>query len=211
MTSAFRAATLVALALAFPQTLPARHVDRARLMRDVTTLRSTEFEGREAGSPGGIRARRWIVEQFSSSGVTPFMAAFEHPFEFDGRHAANVIGLLDGKERMTRTFLLTAHYDHLGVRNGAMYPGADDNASGVAALLAVLRHFKEQPPRHSFVVAALDAEEQGQRGAKALLASGAIASGNSALAINLDMVSRSPRRTVCGRHLLLALAGRRSA
>lgn len=174
-------------------------VDRAQLIRDVSTLSGTSFEGRAAGSPGGIRARRWLVEQFGAAGIHALAASgYEQPFTADGRAAANVVGRIEGRAPGTGVIVLTAHYDHLGVRDGVVYPGADDNASGVAALLAAGRSLAKVPPRHSFVLAALDAEEMGQRGARALLASGAVwgtaPRRTIALNINLDMVSRSAAR-----------------
>jgi Zn-dependent M28 family amino/carboxypeptidase len=170
-------------------------LDRSRLLRDVRVLADGEFEGRATGSPGGLRARRWLVEQFRVAGIKPPAGSgYEQPFDVDGRTAANVIGWIEGRAATARTIVITAHYDHLGIRNGVLYPGADDNASGVAALLAAARDLAQDQPRHSFVLAALDAEERGQRGALALLAAGTIPRQTIALNINLDMVSRSATR-----------------
>src|SRR5690606_24324404 len=90
----------------------------------------------------------------------------------------------------------TAHYDHLGVRQGRIHPGADDNASGVAVLLAAARHFAAHRPRHTMIFAALDAEEQGLRGAEALVESIPDIRERVALNVNLDMVSRSDRNEI---------------
>ena len=170
-------------------------VDRAHLMRDVSTLSSAPFDGRAPGSPGSLRARRWLVEQFGASGIRPLGASgYEQRFTVDGHAAANIVGRIEGRTPDAGVIVLTAHYDHLGVRNGVLYPGADDNASGVAALLAAGRNLAGAPPRHAFVLAALDAEEMGQRGARALLASGMVPRRAMALNINLDMVSRSAAR-----------------
>ena len=65
-----------------------------------------------------------------------------------------------------RYLVVSAHYDHLGVEDGQIYNGADDNASGVAALLAAARHFRAPPAHHSLVLAAFDAEELGLVGAR---------------------------------------------
>ena len=170
-------------------------VDRAQLMRDVSTLSHLSFEGRAAGSPGGMRARQWLIEQFGAVGIPPLAASgYEQRFTADGRAAANIVGRIGGRAPNSGVIVLTAHFDHLGVRNGMVYPGADDNASGVAALLAAGRDLMKVAPRHPFVLAALDAEEVGQRGAQALLASGMVPRGTIVLNINLDMVSRSARR-----------------
>jgi Zn-dependent M28 family amino/carboxypeptidase len=206
----------VALLLQLPlgaQTAPVRHVDRARLMRELAVLASPEFEGRRTGTPGALKARQWIVEQFRVAGLMPAGASeYLQPFTFsttDRRallpggqpfrtehSAANVIGRLAGREPRARTLVVTAHYDHLGIRNGTLYPGADDNASGVVALLAAARAFKANPPRHPMLFAALDGEEQGQHGARALIDSSLIDRRAVAMNINLDMVSRSDRREI---------------
>jgi Zn-dependent M28 family amino/carboxypeptidase len=206
----------VALLLQIPlgaQTAPARHIDRARLMRELAVLASPEFEGRQTGTPGSIKARQWMVEQFRAAGLAPAgVSEYLQPFTFSttdrrallpgGRpfrtdySAANVIGHLAGREPRARTLIVTAHYDHLGIRNGVLYPGADDNASGVVALLAAARYFRENPPRHPMMFAALDGEEQGQHGARALLDSSLVERRAIAMNINLDMVSRSDRREI---------------
>jgi hypothetical protein len=187
---------------------PARHVERSQLMRDVTTLASPEFEGRRTGTPGSLRARNWIVHEFSEIGLTPVNGSgYAQPFTFATRDAravlpggrpyttehsgTNVVGWIAGRDPRAATIVITAHYDHLGIREGRLYPGADDNASGVTVLLAAARYFREHQPRHPMVFAALDAEELGQRGAKALIASDVLPRGRVGLNVNLDMLSRN--------------------
>ena len=183
------------------------HVDRARLIRDVTTLASPAFEGRRTGTRGALDARRWLVDAFREAGLTPGGTdGFLQPFPLlrrdsdpssasapsaEAGSAANVIGLVAGREPRRKRLVITAHYDHLGIRDGVLYPGADDNASGVAVLLAAARHFIRNPPRHPVMFAALDAEEIGLRGARALIDSPLLPRSGIAMAINLDMVSRS--------------------
>jgi Zn-dependent M28 family amino/carboxypeptidase len=191
----------------------ARHVDRAQLMRDVDTLSAPAFEGRRTGTPGALRARQWLVDQFRSIGLVPGgTAAYLQPFTFHAREAggpgrrkgpgssdyaaANVIGRIPGHEIPERVFVVTAHYDHLGIRDGITYPGADDNASGVAVLLAAARHFVRNRPRHTLVFAALDAEELGLRGARALVDSALLSRGAVAMNVNVDMVARNDRNEI---------------
>ena len=191
---------VVIVVLQLPSTAaqsPARHVDRAQLMRDVTTLSSPAFEGRRTGTAGALKARQWIVEQFRDTGLTPAgTQEYLQPFKVRDADAANVIGRLTGREPGARTLVITAHYDHLGVRNGRLYPGADDNASGVATLLAAARHFRANPPRHPTLFAAVDSEEDGLRGARALVDSRLIDRRGTAMNLNLDMVSKSDRREI---------------
>ena len=77
----------------------------------------------------------------------------------------------------------------VGVRNGEIYNGADDDASGTSALFALAEYFKKNPPKHSIVLAAFDAEELGLRGAAHFLEANTIAKENIALNINLDTLS----------------------
>jgi len=190
-----------------------RRVDRARLMRDVAALTSPAFEGRRVGSAGALKVRQWLVGEFRATGLTPAgTEGFLQPFTVtprdtttqpsDGRPAdaeraaANVLGRVPGRDLRAKWIVVTAHHDHLGIRDGVLYPGADDNASGVAVLLAAAREFAQHPPRHPMMFAALDAEEVGQRGARTLVDSPLLPRGALALTINVDMVSRSARNEI---------------
>ncbi len=186
--------SMLTLCSAGAQTSP--RVDRLQLMRDVTTLAAPVMEGRRAASAGGLLARGYLVERFTAIGLTPGgTAGYLQPFTTMNRNievgAANVIGRVPGSDSRAKTIVVTAHYDHLGIRDGATYHGADDNGSGVAALLAAARHFVSSRPRHSMLFAALDAEEIGHRGAAALLGANLVSRDGIALNVNLDMVSRS--------------------
>jgi Zn-dependent M28 family amino/carboxypeptidase len=92
-----------------------------------------------------------------------------------------------------RFIVVSAHYDHLGVRDGKIYNGADDNASGVAALLALAEHFARRPPEHSIIFVAFDAEEMGSPGAKAFVERPPVPRASLALNVNLDMVARGDK------------------
>lgn len=80
---------------------------------------------------------------------------------------SNLVGFHKGTEVPDSFLVLTAHYDHLGKMGGKVYiPGANDNASGVAMLLSLAKHFDENPPRYSIVYIATAAEELGLIGAR---------------------------------------------
>lgn len=192
----------------------ASSVDRERLLADVRALSAPEFEGRRTGSPGGLKARQWVTARFKELGLAPvanggFLQPFSfthrsvrglvtpgRPFETEYRDAANVIGRIEGTRPGAPALVLSAHYDHLGVRDGALYPGADDNASGVATVLAAARYFNAHPLQHPLVIVAFDAEELGLRGARALVDSGLLPRDRVLVNVNLDMVSRSDRNEI---------------
>ena len=173
-------------------------------MAAVTTLADPKLEGRAAGSPGGIAARAWVVERFKAIGLHPVSGAYVHPFTYtrmsmSGRQegeGANVLGMCLGTDPKLPYFVVSAHYDHLGVRDGQIYPGADDNASGVAVVLELAAYCQKTPFRQSIVFAAFDAEERGLQGARAFLVKPPVPKDRIGLNVNLDMVSRSDKREI---------------
>jgi hypothetical protein len=173
-----------------------RRVDAARLIADVETLSSPAMQGRRTGTDGNRRARTFIVSRFRQLGLTPLGATYEQRFTFDGRRGANLVGMVRGTASPEELLLLTAHYDHLGVRNRVLHPGADDNGSGVAAMLQAAAWVARHPLRHSVVFIAFDAEEQGLRGAKHFVASPLVDLKRVRLMLNLDMVSRNDAATI---------------
>ncbi|HUF48366.1 MAG TPA: M28 family peptidase [Vicinamibacterales bacterium] len=172
--------------------------ERDQLLADVRVLSADDMEGRLVASPGGAKARAYILERFAAAGLEPIDGTFEFPFAIDAaadgtlRRGVNVVGRIPGTRGAARAIVVTAHYDHIGVRNGEVYNGADDNASGTAALLAIAQHFRAHQPAHTFVLAALDAEEGGLRGARAFVASPPVPREAIVLNINLDMIGRDP-------------------
>ena len=179
-------------------------IDSDRLMTALQTLADPSFEGRAAGSPGGIAARAWILEQIKAIGLEPVSGAHVFPFTFaritvkgkvEGT-GANVVGQCLGTDTKAPVFVISAHYDHLGNRDGTVYPGADDNASGVAVLLELAAYCRKAPFRRTLVFAFFDAEEAGLQGAKMFVSSPPVPLNRIALNVNLDMVSRSDKREI---------------
>lgn len=153
--------------------------------------------GRATGTPQNAQARAWIVSELRRIGIPSLEGSYEYSFQSarrnrpDSVRGVNVLGYLRGSEDPERVIVVSAHYDHVGVRNGEIYNGADDNASGTAGVLALAAYFKAHPPRHSMLFAFFDAEEMGLLGARALVASPPIPLARIGANVNLDMVSRS--------------------
>jgi hypothetical protein len=172
-------------------------VDRSALLRDLQTLSSDAMEGRAVGTAGGARARAYLVDRFKASGVVPFNGNYLQPVEVaagrrnvGARAGANVVGCLAGTRVPARYIVISAHYDHLGVENGTIYNGANDNASGTAALIAIARHFADRPLAHGLIIVAFDAEEIGLVGARAFVRSPPVDRSAIALNLNVDMIGR---------------------
>jgi Zn-dependent M28 family amino/carboxypeptidase len=176
-------------------------IDRAQLLKDLEVLSADDMQGREVGSPGGARARAYVVERFKSSRIPPAGGTYEHPFTVprtggSGRPpttGVNVVGRIEGREASGRHIVLSAHYDHVGVSGGRVFNGADDNASGTAALFALGAYFRAHPLRHSLVVAAFDGEERGLSGSRAFVANPPVGRSSIVLNLNADMVGRDAK------------------
>jgi Zn-dependent M28 family amino/carboxypeptidase len=165
----------------------------------IKTLASPAYEGRRTGTPGGLKARAWVTDRFKTIGLTPLDGNYLLAFTFtrnniEYKDAANIVGLCRGTSGAREMLVVTAHYDHVGVREGRMHPGADDNASGVAVLVAIAAHCQRFPFEHDTLFVAFDAEELGLQGARAFLANPPVPKARLALNVNLDMVGRSRTR-----------------
>ncbi len=186
------------LADAQVDTLGARdRIDAEALLEAIRTLAHDSMEGRRTGTPGGERARRYLIDAFDAHGFAPVAGARTRPFTFTPRgsenpvEGLNILGLVPGTVHPERYIVVTAHYDHLGIRNGEIYNGADDNASGTAAILTLGRWLREHPLRHSVVLVAFDAEEMGLQGARAFVSDPPVPLDRIVMNVNLDMVSRN--------------------
>lgn len=170
------------------QTAPT--VSAERLMTDVRALSADAMQGRGFGQPGGALARDYVVAGFQAAGLTPLEAGWTLPFTARGISGANVAGMVRGSVDPDTWIVVTAHFDHEGVQNGQIFNGADDNASGTAALFELARLLRDHPPRHSVMFVALDGEEAGLLGARAFVDSAPMPMERIALNLNLDMISR---------------------
>jgi len=201
MRHAAGSVVLALLAACAPYTpAPAASAVPDKLLEDVRILSSDDMEGRLAGSPGGARARTYILGRFAEIGLDPAPGGkFEYPFPFRRGDSlfegVNLLAVVPGTGSSHRALLLMAHYDHVGIQNGQIFNGADDNASGVATVLMIARSLKDQAPLHDVVIALVDAEEGGIHGSRALVADPAFSPllERIVLAVNLDMVSRNDR------------------
>lgn len=175
-------------------------IDSLQLIKDVRTLSADKFEGRKTGTRGNRMAQFYLLDRFKQTGLQPFNGTFEYPFYFnEGRKrvmGTNLYGYIAGKSE--DVIVISAHYDHLGTRAGAgndsIYNGADDNASGVGALLAIARYYKQHAPAHTLIFAAFDGEEEGLQGAKAFLQQPPVPATRIKMNLNMDMVSRNVKQ-----------------
>jgi Zn-dependent M28 family amino/carboxypeptidase len=181
---------------------PVRLLDSAQIISDLLFLASDACQGRAPGSTGHQLAAQRVMERMRAAGVDSFGGSL-----LDRRMARpingsseirNVVGWIKGTRYPSNFIVVSAHYDHLGIRNGKTFYGADDNASGTACLLAMAKYFKQHPHEYSLVFAAFDREESGLEGAEAFAKWFAAekSTSNVLLNLNMDMIARSDKNEI---------------
>ncbi len=156
------------------------------LLADIEWLASPERRGRGSTSDDAVAVARWLVDELTAAGYAPTTQPI------DGAPGqVNVLAVWGGRDDGVPAVVVTAHYDHLGVVDGVVHPGADDNASGVAVALAVARDVAAHRDVAGRVVFAfLGAEEPGLFGARAYVAAPPHPLAATRVVLNLDMVGR---------------------
>ena len=179
-----------------------------QLWQDVTFLSSADMQGRKSGTMGARLARDYIVQRYTESGLLPLEQLKSQPDKLESQYAwhhyfspttmssvkkgVNVVGYLPGENRQ-QFIVITAHYDHLGKEGRQIFHGANDNASGVAALFYLAQMLSKQKMALSILFLATDYEEAGLKGAAAFLEENLIAQSDIKLNINLDMIAQPGR------------------
>ncbi|WP_052188152.1 M28 family peptidase [Cellulophaga sp. Hel_I_12] len=190
-------------------------IDKEMLLYNLRVLSHDSMQGRFFGTEGNYKSQRFIAEQFDALGIKPAFASGsiqKYPYTFTGALrqrlypipnaledfsnvpdttviGGNVVTMIQGKSK--KSIVITGHLDHLGIRDGQIYNGADDNASGAAALLSIADYFKNKIPQHTLIFAAVDAEEIGSLGAEYLLNNFPFPIESIALNINMDMIAHN--------------------
>lgn len=212
LSIAVAATALAACAPARTAPMPAHTPDSLRIRQDIAYLAGDRLEGRRAGTPGNDSAAAYIARRYRAlglDGITP--VSYLQPFvarPAAGPHRAaevlptqNVVAMLPGTDAGLRTewVVVGAHFDHLGrstedaldpEAGNAIRNGADDNASGTAAVMELARRFKAAPTRRSLLFVNFSAEEEGLLGSAYFVDHAPVALDSIDAMINFDMVGR---------------------
>lgn len=176
-------------------------ISTAELKRHVAFLASDTLEGRASGSQGGRAAAAYLAHELRQAGLKPggeggdFLQLFQ-------QDAHNLLALLPGSdpELADEVILISGHFDHVGFGSrgnslgpyGQIHNGADDNASGTAAVVEIAAALAslDVPPRRTLLFALWDAEEGGMIGSKHWLKNPTVPQDRIRLMVNCDMVGR---------------------
>lgn len=152
--------------------------------------------------PGLKQRQREIDEHLvpQSADIKAVTVHVNVKIEKEIRETQNVVAILAGSDPdlQDEVVLIGAHYDHIGVKNGLIHHGADDNASGTAGMLEIAEAFSEVPikPRRSILFVAFTAEELGLLGSEYYVENPIVPLQRTVTMINLDMISRNAANTV---------------
>ncbi|WP_338733158.1 M28 family peptidase [Mangrovimonas cancribranchiae] len=146
-------------------------ISNAELKNMVSYLSSDEIKGRNTGTEGIDKAATFIARKFKEFNVKPYYKTYRDSFMVKGKQAFNVIGFIEGTDKKLKDeiIILGAHYDHIGfgkkVGNDSIANGANDNATGTSAVIAMAKYFsKVKNNKRSIMFALFSAEEMGLRG-----------------------------------------------
>lgn len=168
--------------------------------RDIRILADDKMQGRETASAGSQLARDYIQHRFKQIGLLNFESLGDYRQHFNRKKwntsisGINLVGWLEGSQFPDKYIVITAHYDHVGMKGPRIFNGADDNASGVAAMLYIAENLTILRPRYSVVFLATDAEELGLYGAYAFIQNPPIPLQNIRFNLNLDMMAQGGSR-----------------
>ena len=186
----------------------AEFVSEENLRNSISYLASSELQGRLTGSEGQKKASQFLAKQLKNYGLKPEIQLYDYNFKTNPHDEAssvkitgeNVVAYLDNKA--DKTIVIGAHFDHLGLNEhhfstlmnseGQIHHGADDNASGTAAVLELARMFTENKTieKANYVFVLFSGEEDGLMGSKAFAETVKTKYPNVIAMINMDMVGR---------------------
>ena len=182
--------------------LNSQTINEISVKKHLYTLANDSMQGRKAGSPGIEKAAKYIELQFSEIGLKPFEnSSFRQSFKHINSRSEkkeeldlfNIIGLLKGTSLKEEFVIISAHYDHLGQIEGGkgdlVFNGANDNATGVAAMIMLAEYFKKAKiNKRSILFVAFTAEEMGLIGSNYF---GKTISAESIIAgVNIEMIGK---------------------
>jgi len=177
----------------------------------IAYLADDACKGRASGTEGNAEAARYIVNQFREAGLNPRGWVYTQSFRYrDSITLRNIVGVLNATRPTDDYIVIMAHYDHLGELGGTIYNGADDNASGVAALISLARMFKALQgdgigPRKNLIFAALDGKEQESAGSRYLADHLGIPRQKVTCVLNIDIFGSDLVPVWRNRYYLIAL------
>lgn len=169
-------------------------------------IAADSMQGRETGSEGQKKAGKYLISQYEKNGISfpktakdfyqRIPAAYLNKKYNDNlQDSENIHAFIEGTEKPEEVIVISAHYDHIGIKNGDVYNGADDDGSGTTALLEIAQAFqiakKEgKGPKRSILFLHVTGEEHGLHGSRFYSENPIFPLENTVADINIDMIGR---------------------
>lgn len=188
---------------------PTKYIDSisaADLKTNLYVIASDEMEGRNTGEPGQKKAGKYIIDQYEKMGVSYPKGATDFyqkvPSEFMSKSfspklndSENIWAFIEGSEKPDEILVISAHYDHVGMKNGEVYNGADDDGSGTVALIEIAKAFMQAKkddhgPKRSILFLHVTGEEHGLHGSRYYAEHPLFPLKNTIADLNIDMIGR---------------------
>ena len=176
------------------------------LSKHLYIVASDEMEGRDTGTPGQKKAGEYLINQYKAMGIsfpkgaTTFYQPIPSEFfkkQFSPKlgDSENIWAFVEGSEKPNEILVISAHYDHVGMKNGEVYNGADDDGSGTVALLEIAAAFQKAKkegngPKRSILFLHVTGEEHGLHGSRFYAENPLFPIANTIANINIDMIGR---------------------
>lgn len=176
------------------------------LKKHLYIIAADSMEGRETGSAGQKKAGKYLISQYQQNqvsfpkGASDFYQAVPASFLNKKRNnnlpdSENIWAFIEGSEKPEEVIVISAHYDHVGIENGDVYNGADDDGSGTSALLEIAQAFQiakkaGHGPKRSILFLHVTGEEHGLLGSRYYSENTLFPLANTVADVNIDMIGR---------------------
>jgi hypothetical protein len=182
------------------------NITQLALKTHLIIVASDEMEGRDTGSPGQKKAGRYLIEQYQKAGIPfpkgansyyqPIPAAFLNAqYNENLGDSENIWAFIEGSEKPEEIVVVSAHYDHVGIKKGEVYNGADDDGSGTVALVEIAKAFQKAKneghgPKLYILIMHMTGEEHGLHGSRYYSENPLFPLKNTVADVNIDMIGR---------------------
>jgi hypothetical protein len=192
-----------------PQVEPTKYMNTItadELKTHLYIVASDSMEGRDTGTKGQKKAGEYLISQYKKDNI-PFPKGAQNyyqkvPANFMNTgygetlgDSENIWAFIEGSEKPNEIVVISAHYDHIGIKDGEIYNGADDDGSGTVALLEIAQAFAQAKkeghgPRRSILILHVTGEEHGLHGSRFYSENPLFPLKNTITDINIDMIGR---------------------
>lgn len=182
------------------------NIEESNIKKNLYVIASDEMQGRNTGEPGQKKAGEYIINEYKKYGISFPKGADSYyqkvPSEYMKKgfspklnDSENIWAFIEGSEKPDEVLVISAHYDHVGMKNGEIYNGADDDGSGTVTVMEIAKAFMKAKkeghgPKRSILFLHVTGEEHGLHGSRFYSEHPLFPLKNTIADINIDMVGR---------------------